>query len=213
MNFRLSSIFSERHYNRRLYGCNSCRTQRYWINRLYGTFTRICMAWVGGLFVLLTISVSIGVRMAVMAIEPTIPSSSVSSVSSVSITTVSHGASQKPLSQPFGQPMKSTTIKTTATATTPSTLKPTVRNASTKTRNQFESVVIASPNAQQEAQEMYEKALKHYDESVYLARQTCSAWEKQGCQCTGSVDQLTLTCRSIGLNETPTDLPKSLIKL
>lgn len=173
------------------------------------------MAWVGGLFVLLTIGVSIGVRMAVMAIEST--PSSMSSMS-VSISTVPHGTSIKPLSQPFVSPIKSNIKATTtsvAAATTPSTLtqKPNEKSASTKTRNSFESVVIMSENSQQEAQEMYDKALKHYDENVYLARQTCTAWEKRGCQCTGTVEQLTLSCRSIGLNETPTDLPKSLIKL
>lgn len=185
---------------------------------VYGTFTRICMAWVGGLFVLLTISVNIGVR---MAVEPTTPSMSSTSVS-ISLARSSIGTSQKPFESPIESITKTrmaaaTVSATAAAATTPSmlTLKPTVKNpTNAKTRNSFESVVILSQNAQQEAQEMYDKALKHYDENVYLARQLCSAWEKRGCHsCSGSVEQLSLSCRSIGLNETPTDLPKSLIKL
>lgn len=180
------------------------------------------MAWVGGLFVLLTISANVGVQ---MAVESTTPSMS---TLSVPISTISHGTSTKTLNQPFGHSIKTlpsslsqhSSISPTAAATTASlpltslrTQKPTQKTSSTKPRNSFESVVILSPNSQQDAEEMYDKALKHYDENVYMARQRCAAWEKRGCQCTGTVEQLTLSCRSIGLNETPTDLPKSLIKL
>lgn len=161
------------------------------------------MAWVRGLFVLLTISVDVGV------LQTTTPSP-------VPISTVSNGMSIKAIDRSFGHSISSWPTKSSTTVgRTHSTLqpKPTIKNSNAKGRSSFESVVILSSNAQQDAQEMYDKAMKHYDENVYTARQMCSAWEKRGCQCSGTVDQLTLACRAINLNETPTDLPKSLIKL
>lgn len=163
------------------------------------------MAWVRGLFVLLTISVDVGVR---MAVQPT-------TMLSVPISTVPNGLSIKAMDQPFGHTIKSLPTTSDTPGQTPSTpaLKPTTKNSNANGRSSFESVVILSSNSQQDAEEMYDKAMKHYDENVYTTRQMCSAWEKRGCQCSGSVEQLTLSCRAIGLNETPTDLPKSLIKL
>lgn len=163
------------------------------------------MAWVRGLFVLLTISVDVGVR---MAIHPT-------TMLSVPMPTVSNGLSTETMDQPFGQSIKSlpTTSDTTGQQSSTPSLKPTIKNSNAKSRSSFESVVILSSNSQQDAEEMYDKAMKHYDENVYTTRQMCSAWEKRGCQCSGTVEQLSLSCRSIGLNETPTDLPKSLVKL
>lgn len=166
------------------------------------------MAWVGGLFVLFTISVNIGIR---SAVEPTTPSMS----SPVSMSNLSHGSSKKPQNQPFQMP------KTTSIAvTTPSifTKIATLKNSSAKPKHSMrESVVILTPDSQREAEEIYQKeidkALKQYDSYGVSTRQTCAAWEKRGCQCSGTVEQLTLSCRSIGLNETPTELPKSLIKL
>lgn len=168
------------------------------------------MAWVRGLFVLLTISVDVGVRMAVQ------PTTMLSVTEPVPI--VSNGLSTETMDQPFGHSIKSspmTSDTTTIGQQYPSTpaQKSTTKNSNAKNRPSFESVVILSSNAQKDAEEMYDKAMKQYDENVYTTRQLCSAWEKRGCQCTGTVDQLTLSCRSIGLNETPTDLPKSLIKL
>lgn len=169
------------------------------------------MAWVRGLFVLLTISVDVGVRTAVQ------PTTLLPVTETVPMSTGSNGLSIETMDQPFGQSIKSlpTTSDTTIGQHHPSTpaLKPTTKNSNAKSRSSFESVVILSSNAQQDAEEMYDKAMKQYDENVYTTRQLCSAWEKCGCQCSGTVEQLTLSCRSIGLNETPTDLPKSLIKL
>lgn len=165
------------------------------------------MAWVRGLFVLLTVSVDVGVRMAVQSTAPPL---------SVPNATVSNGLSNKaiePFSHSTKQTLQTTSANTGRTSSTPA-LKPTRTNSNAKGRSSFESVVIlSSANSQQDAEEMYDKALRHYDENVYTTRQMCSAWEKRGCQCTGTIEQLTLSCRAIGLNETPTDLPKSLIKL
>lgn len=167
------------------------------------------MAWVGGLFVLFTISVNIGIR---LAVEPTTPSMSV-----VSMSNLSHGSSKKPQNQPFQMPK--TTTRSIA-VTTPSIFMqaPAHKNSSAQPKHSMsESIVILTPNSQREAEENYQKeidkALKQYDSYGVSTRKTCAAWEKRGCQCSGTVEQLTLSCRSIGLNETPTELPKSLIKL
>lgn len=163
------------------------------------------MAWVGGLLVVLTISVNIGVR---MATEPTTPSIS---SSSVSMSTHWYGSSTKPQSQPL-EPSKAPT----SAAPSPSiqTQKPTQKNSNARTKySMSESVVILSPNSEREAQEIYDKALKQYDSYGVTTRQICASWEKRGCQCSGSVEELVLACRGIGLNEAPTNLPKNLIKL
>lgn len=76
-----------------------------------------------------------------------------------------------------------------------------------------ETLVIPSSNSEREAQEIYDKALKQFDAYGASTRKVCDAWEERGCQCSGTVEELILSCRAIGLNETPTDLPKNLIKL
>lgn len=76
-----------------------------------------------------------------------------------------------------------------------------------------ETVVIPSSNSEREAQEIYDKALKQFDSYGASTRQVCGEWEQRGCQCSGTVDELILSCRAIALNETPSDLPKNLIKL
>lgn len=188
------------------------------------------MAWVGGLFVLLTINVNIGVRMAVeptasttatMTMKATASSSmtsasapasdSVSMSMSMSLsTTPSYGSSTKQL---FHQSAKPTSAAVTASSIL--TQKTFLKNANApKAKHTMsESVVILTPNSEKEAQEIYDKALKQFDSYGVSTRQTCAEWEKHGCQCSGTVEELILSCRSIGLNETPTELPKSLIKL
>lgn len=76
-----------------------------------------------------------------------------------------------------------------------------------------ETLVIPSSNSEREAQEIYDKALKQFDSYGASTRKVCATWEQLGCQCSGTVDELILSCRAIALNETPTELPKNLIKL
>lgn len=156
---------------------------------------RIGMAWVRGLFVLLTISVNVGVR---MDVEPT---TSLTSTSVVSESTHSFEASTK--YHPFQS--------TNEIFLTPATLTPKT-NAQAK-HSMSESVVIFPPNSDQQAKDIYDKALKQFDSYGISTRKTCTEWEKRGCQCSGSVEELTLSCRGVGLNEIPTELPKILIKL
>lgn len=87
------------------------------------------------------------------------------------------------------------------------------KQATTSKYGMLESVVIPSSNSEREAQEIYDKALKQFDAYGVSTRIICATWEKRGCQCSGTVDELSLSCRGIGLNEIPTDLPKNLIKL
>lgn len=87
------------------------------------------------------------------------------------------------------------------------------KQATTPKHGLFESVVIPSSNSEREAQEIYDKALKQFDAYGVSTRNICVTWEKRGCQCSGTVDELSLSCRGIGLNVIPTDLPKNLIKL
>lgn len=107
---------------------------------------------------------------------------------------------------------KGRTSKLTSTvATAPLSHK--TKQATTPKYGMLESVVIPSSNAEREAQEIYDKALKQFDAYGVSTRNICVIWEKRGCQCSGTVDELSLSCRGIGLNDTPTDLPKNLIKL
>lgn len=175
------------------------------------------MAWIVGLFILLTSSVNIGLRMAIEVPMSTATTTSLSSSSFVSSSksTVPYGMSKKSLNQPYQSTVKPTspTIVTT-TPTKMTTQMSTQKYSNAKNKHSMsESVVILSPNSEREAQEIYDKALKQFDSYGVSTRQMCTVWEKQGCQCSGTVEELTLSCRSIGLTETPTNLPKSLIKL
>lgn len=77
-----------------------------------------------------------------------------------------------------------------------------------------ESVVIStSVDAEKEAQDLYDKALKQYDSYGASARNICAEWELRGCQCTVSMAELTLSCRNVGLEEVPLDLPVEIVKL
>lgn len=161
------------------------------------------MAWVRGtLFVLLTISVNIGVR---MAVESTTPSMSTTA------STLPHETSRKPEHE--------TSTKNTAPST--ANITPTIRttkaathmNISAKEKPSMSESVVILPNSEREAQDIYDKAMKQFDSYGVSTRQTCKVWEKRGCQCSGTIDELTLSCRAIGLNEPPTDLPETLIKL
>lgn len=76
-----------------------------------------------------------------------------------------------------------------------------------------ESLFIPATNSEREAQELYDKALKQYGSYGAKARETCSIWELRGCQCYGTVEELTLACRSIGFEQVPLDLPLDIVKL
>ncbi|XP_037038816.1 lutropin-choriogonadotropic hormone receptor isoform X2 [Bradysia coprophila] len=77
-----------------------------------------------------------------------------------------------------------------------------------------ESVVIpSSVNSEQEARELYDQALKQYGSYGSFARNICSTWERRGCQCSGGVEELALSCRSVGFEEIPLDLPAEIVKL
>lgn len=77
-----------------------------------------------------------------------------------------------------------------------------------------ESVVISTAvDAEKEAQDLYDKALRQYGSYGASARNICATWELRGCQCTGSVEELTLSCRDVGLVEVPTELPVEIVKL
>lgn len=77
-----------------------------------------------------------------------------------------------------------------------------------------ESVVISTAvDAEKEAQDLYDKALKQYDSYGASARNICATWELRGCQCTVSMAELTLSCRNVGLETVPLDLPVEIVKL
>lgn len=76
-----------------------------------------------------------------------------------------------------------------------------------------ESVVIPSVNSEQEAKELYDQALKQYSSYGSFARNVCATWESRGCQCSGGVEDLALSCRSVGFEEIPLDLPTDIVKL
>lgn len=90
--------------------------------------------------------------------------------------------------------------------TTPSTPKPSRMAVR-------ESLVIPATNSEREAQELYDKALKQYGSYGATARKVCAMWEMRGCHCYGTVEELMLTCRSVGFKEVPSDLPLDIAKL
>lgn len=152
-----------------------------------------------GLFVLLILSAYI--RFGLATVSPTSPTESSLSSSSSSL----HG---------FTTYTKGHTSKLSSTvATVPFSTISHKAKTSTPKHGMLESVVIPSSNSEREAQEIYDKALKQYDSYGVSTRKICTTWEQRGCQCSGTVDELNLSCRGIGLNETPIDLPKNLIKL
>lgn len=76
-----------------------------------------------------------------------------------------------------------------------------------------ESVIMPSMDSEKEAKDLYDKALKQYGSYGASARNICATWEARGCQCSGSVEELALSCRGIGFEEVPLDLPLEIVKL
>lgn len=103
-----------------------------------------------------------------------------------------------------------TAILTTTTTTTTTILPPSAISNDVIIR---ESVVIPSMDSEKEAKELYDKALKQYGSYGANARNICAIWELRGCQCSGPVEELALSCRSVGFEEVPLDLPLEIIKL
>uniref|UniRef100_A0A182Q5K2 Uncharacterized protein n=1 Tax=Anopheles farauti TaxID=69004 RepID=A0A182Q5K2_9DIPT len=76
-----------------------------------------------------------------------------------------------------------------------------------------ESLLIPSMDPEKEAKAMYEKALQQYGIYGKTLKEICKAWVSRGCQCTGTKEEVSLTCRGIGLDAIPVDLPTELVKL
>lgn len=76
-----------------------------------------------------------------------------------------------------------------------------------------ETVVMPSSDSEKEAKELYDKALKQYGSYGASARNICAIWELRGCECSGTVEELALSCRDVGFEEVPLDLPQEIIKL
>lgn len=126
------------------------------------------------------------------------------------------------LPAPSTTPIVATTPPTTASAdrpiATPLPRPPELPSPSLTTADDGrirESVVISTAvDAEREAQDLYDKALRQYDAYGASARNTCATWELRGCQCTlAAADELTLSCRNVGLEEVPLDLPAEIVKL
>lgn len=98
----------------------------------------------------------------------------------------------------------SSATKTISTSTT----KATKTEAKIK-----EALIIPSLDSEREAQELYDKALKQYGAYGASARSICAIWELRSCQCSGTIEELTLTCRGLGYDDVPNDLPLDIIKL
>lgn len=159
-----------------------------------------------GLYVLLILNICIEFC---VAVPPTIPSPLPTLKQSSSIQQQQSTQSYHPFST-LKIPSTIATVPILPTSLTPKIVN--TKNAINK-MTMRESIVIPSSNSEREAQEIYDKALKQYDTLGATTRKMCSTWEQHGCQCSGTVDELTLSCRAIGLNDIPNDLPKDLIKL
>lgn len=149
---------------------------------------------VQGLLVLILICFENSFRYCVLASVLSSPSSvKPEEVSPTSITTV---VSESPASI-------ATVTKTNPTSTSKVAKEPKIK----------EQLLIPSLDSEREAQELYDKALKQYGSYGASARNICAIWELRSCQCSGTIEELTLSCRGLGYDEVPTDLPLDIIKL
>ncbi|KAL1373583.1 hypothetical protein pipiens_005136 [Culex pipiens pipiens] len=76
-----------------------------------------------------------------------------------------------------------------------------------------ETLFIPSSDPEKEAKAMYEKALQQYGIVGRTLKEICKPWQVRGCQCAGSSEEVALTCRGIGLEAIPVNLPTELVKL
>ena len=85
------------------------------------------------------------------------------------------------------------------------------------TKASHDSVIMhdGKGDIQKEANELYEKHIREYAMSTEEESLTtiCEPWEMLGCKCSGSVEEVTLVCRGLNLQEIPSALPQELIKL
>lgn len=104
--------------------------------------------------------------------------------------------------------LKVLTSSTSATtATTPSSSSPVSDDGIIR-----ESVVIPSLDPEREAQELYEKSLKEFGGiDGRPVRKVCGPWDDRGCQCSGGINQVTLTCRGLGFLQIPNNIPPEVI--
>lgn len=92
-------------------------------------------------------------------------------------------------------------------------INPTLQTTSQTKMKLKESLLIPSMDPEKEAKAMYEKALQQYGIVGRTLKEICKPWQAKGCQCAGSSDEVALTCRGIGLETVPVNLPAELVKL
>ncbi|XP_058815263.1 follicle-stimulating hormone receptor-like [Topomyia yanbarensis] len=92
-------------------------------------------------------------------------------------------------------------------------LSPTLQTTSQTKMMLKESLLIPSMDSEKEAKAMYEKALQQYGIVGRTLKEICKPWQTRGCQCVGSSEEVALTCRGIGLETVPVDLPAEIVKL
>lgn len=76
-----------------------------------------------------------------------------------------------------------------------------------------ERIMIPTHDPHKEAQQMYDEALKEHLGSLTTIKDICEPWQKLGCHCSGTVERVSLSCRSIGMNNVSIHFPEALIKL
>ncbi|XP_034475509.1 leucine-rich repeat-containing G-protein coupled receptor 6 [Drosophila innubila] len=89
-----------------------------------------------------------------------------------------------------------------------------------------ENVMLSSSDSEREAQILYEKSLQEYH-GTQIATETatfiipaqrslhsvCELWLQKHCHCTGTLENLKLSCRSIGILAVPVNLPNEVFQL
>lgn len=84
----------------------------------------------------------------------------------------------------------------------------------TTTSGLHESIVMPTMDTHKEAQRLYDEALKQHLGTISTLKELCEPWQRIGCHCSGLVERLVLSCRSIGItNFSRMTFPETLIKL
>lgn len=76
-----------------------------------------------------------------------------------------------------------------------------------------ETIIMPTRDPHKEAQMMYDEVLRQHLGSLTTIKEICEPWQKQGCHCSGTVDRVSLSCRSIGMTNVSMNYPETLIKL
>lgn len=77
-------------------------------------------------------------------------------------------------------------------------------------------VVPKAIDAHKEAQRLYDEALREYGATTFRTiRHECDEWTQLGCQCSGSLEKIILSCRGLmnGFTFFSSNFPTRLIKL